>query len=713
MSSERADVRVEELAFLRALGEVMASDLRADVALARAVDLCFVRFELGALCAFRIDNGVFRLVAGHGVGPRLRARLSRIARRDLSAMLGGSLFAISDDADTSEECAAQWDSDDGVRARSALFAPLTYARRRLGALLVVGHEGDSLGPASRATWDPIANTISVALRAADDFERVVALEAEKRQLVDNLPLIVARCDAKTGSLLFVNGAIQRVLGLRPTEVLNTLALESALVDAMEREASRAARERAAVGLHTAWEDRRYRHGDGRVLTLRECVYPVFDANRSISAVEILAYDITTELDARRELMQADRLAALGALAAGVAHEINNPIAFITLAASQLHKLVGQVERGDVTAVARLRDVVREVGESAGRIAEIVGELKLFTRIGDGSVACPVDLNRILQTALALTSSEIRRSARLEVSLAPLPVAPGAFVNLGHAFVNLLMNAAQAVESKVACADASDVEMEPNVIRVATEMRDGSIVVRIEDTGIGIDEKILPRIFDPFFKTNRAGSGAGLGLAIANDLVRRVGGEIRVESRSMQGTRFDVVLPLGATDDVSDRRIGESASEESELRAGLFRAEGDALPRVLIIDEERVLARALARQLADDYDVDTASTAEDALAHLSVHAYDVIVCDLRMPDQSGPQIYEEVRSHSSEQAARFVFTTGGACGATDDELHERADETGLPLLEKPFDGPTFEAVVGRVAARRWAGRSARREALPEA
>jgi PAS domain S-box-containing protein len=689
---ELTERRVEEFAFLRALGEVMASDLRPDKALARAVDLCFVRFELGALCAFRTDEGGFRLVAAHGVGATWRARLLRVADRDLAAMLGGQPVGATSHMLETSACKITGEPDEGVGPRCALFAPLTHARRRVGALLIIGHAGDPLGPEVRATWESISSTIAVALRAADDFERVVALEAEKRQLVDNLPVIVARFDVATESMTFVNGAVQRILGLRQSEVLGSSGLEDALLDVMERQASRAARERARGGLHSAWQDRRYRHADGRVLTLRECVYPVFDSGRAVHAVEIIAYDITNEIEARKELMQADRLASLGALAAGIAHEINNPIAFISLAAGQVGRLVGQIEQHEEGAADRLRDLAKDVSESATRIADIVGELKLFTRMGDGSVSCPVDLNRVVHTAITLTSAEVRRHARLDFSLGPIPLAPGAFQNLGHAFVNLLMNAAQAIESKLA-AEAPGERGAPDVVRVETLMREGAIVVSVEDTGIGIDAQSLPRIFDPFFKTKTAGTGAGLGLAIAYDLVRRVGGDIRVESSRGAGTKVEVVLPLDL--EAGDEPV--STRSEESLGSLLAASASGAPPRVLIIDDERALVKALARQLSDRYEVDTASTAADALAQLRNHEYSVIVCDVRMPDQSGPQLYEEVRARSSEQAARFVFTTGGSYGAVDDQVHERADATGLPVLEKPFDGATFEAVVARVAS----------------
>ena len=241
---------------------------------------------------------------------------------------------------------------------------------------------------------------------------------------------------------------------------------------------------------------------------------------------------------------------------------------------------------------------------------------------------------------------------------------------------------------------------------------GTIVVPIEDTGIGIEERVLPRIFDPFFKLSASasgGGGAGLGLAIAYDLVRRVGGDIRVESRRMRGTKFEVVLPLGAEDAAADvpasrPRGAASASGRPREVPENGAAHEAALPRVLVIDDERALVRALARQLSDHYDVDTAATARDALAQLSLHTYDVIVCDVRMPDQSGPR-YLRGGARPLRRAGRALRVhDGGSYGSGDDEMHERVEATGLPVLEKPFDGASIEAVVARVAAREWSGRA---------
>ncbi len=697
-AEDAAARRIEHAAFLRALGEAMAGTVRADAALTRAVDICFVRFELGTLCGLRADGeDVLHLVASHGATPGLSEKLERVTDRDILELFGDAVRSPTRKRVLEKKVGSLPGDPPGTAERWMMFVPLFHARRRLGGLFLAGHPGDPPSTELRETWEPIAHTISVALRAASDFERVIALEAEKRQLVDNLPVIVARLDPQTGATLFVNAALQRVLGVRVGD-LGTAGVEGLLADDLEREASRAARERAAAGVATGWQDRRYRHSNGSVLTLRESVYPVPSSAPDVHAVEIIAYDITTEIEARKQVMQSDRLASLGVLAAGVAHEINNPIAFISLATGQMHRLIDQAKRREPGAHERLREMAGEVTEAAAHIAEIVAELKLFTRIPEGASACPVDVNRMLQTAMTLTAAEVRRHARFETHLGPLPLAPGGCAGLGHVFANLLINAAEAIESKREGEGGRAANQEGDVVRVSSGMEDGAIVVRISDTGVGIDGKMLPRIFDPFFKTRSSGHGAGLGLAIAYDLVRRVGGDIRVASSPGAGTSFEIILPLEAA--LLGADVPATARRPRLVEEAMLGPERSGLPlrRVLIIDDEPPLVKALARQLSEHYEVDTALTATDALAHLRVNAYDAVVCDLRLPEQSGSAIYDEVVSRSPEQASRFIFTTGGAYGALDDEPHTRAEATGLPLLEKPFDGASFEAAVERVASR---------------
>jgi PAS domain S-box-containing protein len=693
-AEEATTRRVDHFAFLRGLSESMTGDLRVQTALERAATFCAGRTEVGGVMMFRAEGEeALRLMVARGVSERTQKRVAHVTVKELEEILDTQATDVRRAHGVVEAVGAAIDPETtGLVPRWKILVPLAHARRPLGAMLVLGKPGAVLTDSSRELWESVAGTISAALHAADDFEQVVALEAEKRLLVDSLPIIVARVDPKTGATLFVNAAIERVLGFEAADVQGLPGMDALFADPIEWEASALARDRAARGRESTWQDRRYKHKDGRVLILRENVYPVRDAIGAVRAIEVLAYDVTTELESRKQLMQADRLASLGALAGGIAHEINNPVAFIGLAVGQISKMI-ETSRSEAD-VGRAKQLLQEVSEAAGRIANIVGELKLFTRIPEGAHVTPVDVNRIVQMAVTLTSAELRRRARVEVNLGELPLAPGEYSSLGQAFVNLLLNAAQAIDA------IRDPSRPPCFVRVSTFVVDGSIVVRVSDTGVGIEPRILPRIFDPFFKMNAAGEGAGLGLAIAHNLVRRVGGDIRVTSKPGEGTTFDVVLPADAPLD------GLRTTPSTSMRAASVMAvstpptgSGGVRGRVLIVDDEQALAKALARQLADRWDVDTVSTARDALAELSVHRYDVVACDLRMPDQSGPAIYDAIRARSPRQASRFIFTTGGSYGVDDDPIHERALATGRPILEKPFHGANFEALVAEVAAQK--------------
>jgi signal transduction histidine kinase len=364
--------------------------------------------------------------------------------------------------------------------------------------------------------------------------------------------------------------------------------------------------------------------------------------------------------ARVRRTYADRLASLGALAGGIAHEINNPVAFIMLAASQIGKAA---ERGDVTTAAEL---AREVEDASARIGRIVGELKLFSRIPHGAVTTPIDVNRTIETALTLTSTAVERVATLDVTFGELPLAPGSFAALCPAFVNILLNAAEA-------AAAPGASHAPRVtVRTASE--DGAIVVTIADNGAGMQAETMDRAFEPFFTTKAQGEGAGLGLAIAQDLVQRSGGYIQVTSAPGEGSTFRVVLP-----------VGEVAPDPE-------------LPRLLVVDDDPHVGREIGRRLAGRFRVDVATSAEAALTRTRSAAYDVILCDVFMPDRSGPAIHEEVRERSAEQAARFVFTVRAAA-RREGELWSRARATGVPIVEDVLDDAALDRALGELVAPR--------------
>ncbi len=259
--------------------------------------------------------------------------------------------------------------------------------------------------------------------------------------------------------------------------------------------------------------------------------------------------VNTIASAHRQLYQAEKLASVGQLAAGVAHEINNPIGFIRsnlgTAQSYVEKfrsVAGQVKSGGNAALLGawqaadldfvLEDfpsLLQESVDGADRVARIVSDLKGFSNV-DQAEEEVVDLNDCIRSACNVAAHQINSRADLKLALGELPPLRCKAGHLSQVFLNLLLNAAQAMKER-------------GEIRIRSGVEDGQIVIRFSDSGCGIPPEILPRIFDPFFTTRDVGSGTGLGLTVSRDIVVSHGGHIEVESKAGAGTTFTIYLPL--------------------------------------------------------------------------------------------------------------------------------------------------------------------------
>ena len=306
-------------------------------------------------------------------------------------------------------------------------------------------------------------------------------------------------------------------------------------------------------------------------------------------------DVTSERDAQRRLLLADRLAALGLLVAGIGHEINNPAAYVSLGVQQIARhLRAAVRQGPDEARAALEralPILDDVAAGVHRIAEIVGELKLFARDPDVGTPGPIDLNGVVRSAATLVQAELRSRARLVLELGELPPAPGSWARLSQVALNLLINAAQAIPAGAP---------ERHSVFVTTSIEAGEVRIVVRDSGCGIDPAERQRIFDPFYTTKPVGEGTGLGLAISYDIVRRLGGTIAVESEPGGGSCFTVSLPVRAID------------ADSPARAAVT---PEASGSVLVVDDERPLGAAIARELAVRMQVELVHSGGEALMAL--------------------------------------------------------------------------------------------------
>jgi CheY-like chemotaxis protein len=282
---------------------------------------------------------------------------------------------------------------------------------------------------------------------------------------------------------------------------------------------------------------------------------------------------------------------------------------------------------------------------------------------------------MIDFSIKMAWNEIRHRARLIKAYGLVPPVLGDEARLGQVFLNLLINAAQAIPE----GHAGE-----NEICIATRRGpDQSVTIEIHDSGLGIPESVIARIFDPFFTSKPDGAGTGLGLAICDTIVRSHGGEIKASSVVGRGSTFVVTLPAADSVPVPARRARDASEAPPAIRRG----------KVLVIDDEPTIGAALRRILQDDHDVEVVTHARGALDLLDGgHRFDVILCDMMMPEQTGEGLHTELTRRLPDQAERMVFLTGGAFTPRAREFLERVQN---PCMEKPFDGADVRALCARM------------------
>jgi PAS domain S-box-containing protein len=490
----------------------------------------------------------------------------------------------------------------------------------------------------------------------ESSEPSTATDQAFRRLVEGAPdgIVISR-DAK---ILYGNLAAVALLGYGSGSELVGLPM-SAFLDqaALVTMRQRLQRMRETGERLTGQEYSAIRR-DGTVITAE--ISSIFIEFEGAPAVLAFVRDVTERSRLRAQLAHADRLASLGTMAAGVAHEINNPLAFVMLAVDMLEREPRITEAGP-----ELRELVGNIRAGIRRIASIVRDLRSYGQYEDDPPRT-VDLGATLESAIGITAHEVRSRARLRREYGVLPPVLAVPMRLEQVFVNLLLNAAHSIPE----------ERGDGEIVMSAASGDGRVVVEVADNGVGIGPELLPRIFEPFVTTRPSGEGVGLGLSICRDILARWGGQIGATSALGRGTTIRVTLPLAhETSAAGGRALPPESPERRETvgepsAPGLATEPRDEPPsqvrpvgvrrRVLVIDDEPLTVAMAIAALREFHDVVGETDPAAGLARiLGDQGFEVIVCDLMMPGLTGMDIYERVKRERPGLQERIVFLTGGA------------------------------------------------------
>jgi PAS domain S-box-containing protein len=492
-------------------------------------------------------------------------------------------------------------------------------------------------------------------------------EARFRSLIENAPDGV--CILRWPTIVFANPRAARLLGCRtPEEAVgrNILTMLKPSEAALANERGARIYAGAKQGAPTEYMSR---DPDGNDLIVEVSAMPIdFEGEPAVLG---FARDVTERTAMFQQLMEADKLAAVGTLAAGVAHEINNPLAYLLLNLEFLLREMPKLAH-DPSRLDALQRRLEEAKQGAERVKTIVRDLQTFTR-RDLGIRGPVDLEAVIETAVHMARHEIRHRATIAKDFVKIPPVYGNTTRLEQLFLNLLINAAHAVS-----------ELSPERNRIDISLRLGSeqtAVATVRDNGTGMAPEVLRQVFDPFFTTKPTGVGTGLGLSICQGIVRALGGEIQITSSPGAGTAAIVTLPLHGGE--PSPRTPTPLPPRPPVRRG----------RVLVIDDERAVAQSLAIALRDEHDVITLGSAAEARARFEAgERFDVVLCDLVMPGETGMHLYQHVRQTQPDLARRFAFMTGGAFLPETERFLRQVEN---PRIEKPFDVAAIRRLVDRL------------------
>jgi PAS domain S-box-containing protein len=478
-----------------------------------------------------------------------------------------------------------------------------------------------------------------------------------------------------GRILLMNPAAESLTGWKQSEALGRAShdvLQMLSADDGKPIEDAVVRVRRAGCVVTLDRATLLRNRSGAEIPIDDSVAPIMDGSR-LQGVVIVLRDISTRRSLEARLALAERLAGLGMLAAGAAHEINNPLAYSLANCEVAQRELAAVRDGLHGArpvddrleqhLAALEHALHDAREGAERVQRVVNDLKMVSKPPAARPASTFALVPVLESATRMAWNEIKHRARFVRDFRAAPFARGNDTQIAQVLMNLLINAAQAIP------EGHEHEHEIRLVLDVDAV--GDSVIEVCDTGPGIPPEVMVHIFDPFFSTKPSGIGTGLGLSISHGLIEANAGTLSAESVLGKGSMFRVWLPRA-----------EPALATAEIASTNSAVPAARRAQILVVDDEPSITSVIGRAFGATHDVSVAARADEALALLhSGRRFDLILCDLLMPGMSGAELHERLSSELPGQAERMVFLSGGAFTPRARDFLESIDTRRK--LEKPF------------------------------
>jgi two-component system NtrC family sensor kinase len=528
--------------------------------------------------------------------------------------------------------------------------PIWCENRIIAILTLVRPMGSSFAVGEVERLAQIADHAGAGYQTARAGEALRKSEERYRRLFRSASDAIFTID-RDGTITSFNEAAERLWNVKVTDVVG-LSWEAVLpFDSPAMVGEQIAH--AVAGESCAFEAWLRRPGGERTVVAMS-ISPLVEQGRT-TAVLAIVRDVSEQRGVQAQLLQAEKMSAIGQLVGGMAHEINNPLASILMNMELL-----LTEAKDPSQLETLTAIKTETD----RAAQIVRNLLTYVR-GQGSSRAMVDLRESIRSAYALRRNQLlNQQIEVEVDLPTTPaMLSGNTVNLQQVLMNLLVNAEHAIRS----------HRGKGHVWIRLEVNGGTAIITVDDNGPGIPPELLSRIFDPFYTTKPEGEGTGLGLSVSAGIIADHHGKIAAVERPGGGARFILELPLSQSE--------LPAPPEEPVRVVSPPPTPLSRGRLLLVDDEPDIRRSISKFLTrTGWQVDLADSGEEGLRLLGEGDYQVVLCDLRMPGMSGHEFYRRLQAASSPAISRLVFMTGDVLSP---EASRFLQEAARPVLSKPF------------------------------